>query len=279
MIFIVQAPTRKPTRNYIPHGGIPFWVDYGFRKGSLTTHHSFYYILPMAEYRDTHLDWARRFLDRHDPDYRFRWEVYFHELERLLKDADSFLDAGCGDNQTVNEIEISGFKLGVDIPVPSNPRHFCCARLEKLPFSVNTFDVIGCRFVLEHLANPEIVFREFHRVLKPGGHVLAQTTNRRHPLVVLGRLLPASIRQGLTKRIYGRTGGTELPTYHRFNRPKDFRGNPAGLVPVHVWHIEDLHLESKFAFRISYFYHALTRKLRCTRWRSSITALWQKPVE
>jgi SAM-dependent methyltransferase len=232
----------------------------------------------MAEYRDKYLDWARRFLSRHDPGYRFRWEVYFHELERLLKDADSFLDAGCGDNQTVNETNMPGFKLGVDEVIPINSKDFCCAALERLPFTAASFDVIGCRFVLEHLENPDVVFREFHRILKPGGHLLTQTTNRRHPLILLGRLLPRFMRRGLTRRIYGRSGGTEMPTYHRLNRPGDFRPARAGMVPVRIWHIEDLHLESKFAFRISYYYHLLTRILHRPSWRSSITVLWEKPI-
>jgi SAM-dependent methyltransferase len=233
----------------------------------------------MEEYRDKHLPWARKFLARHDPAYRFRWDIYFEELDKLLGEAQSFLDAGCGDNQTVREIGFAGFKLGVDIAVPANRESFCCAKLDSLPFADGSFDIIGCRFVLEHLAYPEKVFDEFCRVLRPGGYLLTQTPNRRHPLVFLGRLLPRSVKQKITRWIYGRSGGTEFPTYHRFNRPRDFQRVCAGLMPIKSWFVEDLHLESKILFYISFAWHRLTGMLHRTDWRSSITTRWQKPVE
>jgi len=233
----------------------------------------------MAVYRDRHLHWAKDFLSRNDPGYRFRWEVYFGELERLLKDVDSFLDAGCGDNQTVRELFFSGFKIGVDQRRPEDSDHFCCARLEQLPFPPGSFEVIGCRFVLEHLPDPHTALQEFSRVLRPGGFLLTQTTNRTHPLIFLSRLLPRRFKQRLARLIYGRTGGTEQRTYHRFNHPHDFGRPQAGLIPMKSWFVEDLHLEFKPLFYVSYRYHALTRRLRCTSRRSTITVLWEKPVE
>ncbi len=233
----------------------------------------------MGEYRDKHLPWVRQFLSRHDPDYRFRWDIYFDQLERFARDSSSFLDIGCGDNTTVREIVVSGFKIGLDIDIPADSAHFCCGSAEKLPFANGSFDLIGCRFVLEHLPNPAVVFREIYRVLRPGGFLLTQTTNKRHPLVLLGRLLPHRVKRGLVRGIYGRSGGTDYPTYHRFNHPHQFCEEFQGMQPVSAWHIEDLHLESKVLFYLSYVYHAMTKRLGAERWRSSITTLWQKPVE
>ena len=39
----------------------------------------------------------------------------------------------------------------------------------QLPFDEATFDVVYCRWVLEHLANPAAALTEILRVLKPGG--------------------------------------------------------------------------------------------------------------
>lgn len=237
------------------------------------------YIPIMGEYQDRHLSWARSFLARHDPQYRFRWEIYFNELDRLLADASSFLDAGCGENRTVLELEFSGFTLGVDVIPPTTANHYCRAKLECLPFAPRSFDVIGCRFVLEHLPDPKTVLREFSRILRPGGYLLTQTSNRRHPLVMAGRLLPMPLKRTLIRLIYHRSGGTEFPTYHRFNRPRDFQRSSAGLIPLTSWFVEDMHLESKILFYVSYAWHRLTGMLHRTTWRSSITTLWQKPVE
>jgi SAM-dependent methyltransferase len=43
------------------------------------------------------------------------------------------------------------------------------ADAEQLPFEANSFDAVIANFVVHHLARPEMVFREVHKVLKPGG--------------------------------------------------------------------------------------------------------------
>jgi len=48
----------------------------------------------------------------------------------------------------------------------------------QLPFDAGSVDVILCSDVLEHLVDLPAVFREFHRVLRPGGLLLLDTINR-----------------------------------------------------------------------------------------------------
>jgi ubiquinone/menaquinone biosynthesis C-methylase UbiE len=43
------------------------------------------------------------------------------------------------------------------------------ANAEQLPFKAGSFDAVVANFVVHHLARPETVFREVHRVLKSGG--------------------------------------------------------------------------------------------------------------
>jgi 2-polyprenyl-6-hydroxyphenyl methylase/3-demethylubiquinone-9 3-methyltransferase len=49
---------------------------------------------------------------------------------------------------------------------------------EELPYPDNTFDIVTCVDVLEHVASPATSVREIHRVLKPGGRFLYDTINR-----------------------------------------------------------------------------------------------------
>lgn len=46
-----------------------------------------------------------------------------------------------------------------------------------LPFENDTFDIVYCRFVLEHLGDPVTVLREMRRVAAPGGRVYAMENN------------------------------------------------------------------------------------------------------
>jgi SAM-dependent methyltransferase len=47
----------------------------------------------------------------------------------------------------------------------------------RLPFPDERFEVVYCRYVLEHVAAPKQVLREVYRVLKPGGKTCLQENN------------------------------------------------------------------------------------------------------
>lgn len=46
--------------------------------------------------------------------------------------------------------------------------------IHEIPFTENTFDVVLCNHVLEHVNNDIKAMREIHRVLKPGGFAILQ---------------------------------------------------------------------------------------------------------
>lgn len=52
--------------------------------------------------------------------------------------------------------------------------------LTALSYSDNTFDLVICALALAHVENLEIPFREFVRVLRPGGHLIVTDL---HPFV------------------------------------------------------------------------------------------------
>jgi ubiquinone/menaquinone biosynthesis C-methylase UbiE len=95
------------------------------------------------------------------------------------------LDVGCGlgiltrrlgrllPGGIVHGVDASGEQLARAVADLPNVR-FQQADAQALPFPDGTFDVVFCRYLLEHVGDPLGVLREMHRVLKPGGKALAQ---------------------------------------------------------------------------------------------------------
>jgi ubiquinone/menaquinone biosynthesis C-methylase UbiE len=98
---------------------------------------------------------------------------------------------------------------------------------EHLPYPQESFDLVVCMDVLEHVADPKAVLEEIERVLKPGGTVLTTVPNRHafrdpHYHLPFINWLPRVLAEGIVK-IAGRSkrGGplqdrqelSELHTY------------------------------------------------------------------
>lgn len=109
--------------------------------------------------------------------YRGRRRVLRAELDRLaLPDGAEILDAGCGSGRTMEELARYGRVVGVDasetavLTARSRGRaNVRVATLETLPFPGDTFDLITCLDVLEHLPDDRAALAELRRVCRPQG--------------------------------------------------------------------------------------------------------------
>jgi ubiquinone/menaquinone biosynthesis C-methylase UbiE len=108
----------------------------------------------------------------------------FIELKRALKGyGGTLLDIGCADGVFTNEIyralNPGSHVFGIDIYHPSiafaqkqYPQiKFRKASAEKLPYEKQSFDIITCLEMLEHVTDPNRVLMEMRRVLKPKGSI------------------------------------------------------------------------------------------------------------
>ncbi len=128
-----------------------------------------------AKYYDAVVDWG--FL-RTGSWYR-RWALQ----QNGLRPGDRLLDVACGTGLVAIEasrllgtagqitcldaspgmLEIARTKLAAD---------FVLSRAESMPLRDDSFDFLTMGYALRHVTDLEETFREFHRVLKPGGKVL-----------------------------------------------------------------------------------------------------------
>ncbi len=123
------------------------------------------------------------------------WIVERIQKHGLLNKNTKVLDVGCGAGFLSNELAKQGLQVtGVDLSEESlkvaakhdhtNSVVYQSADAYHLPFPDATFDVLTAMDFLEHVENPDLVIKEFSRVLKPGGLFIFHTFNR-NPLAHL----------------------------------------------------------------------------------------------
>jgi SAM-dependent methyltransferase len=220
-------------------------------------------------------------LTRFNTNYKTSGEIYGDLLLKYLSKKTFWLDAGCGKNLDVEKEERKvDLAMGVDEEISDHGynKKFIQASLEQLPFKNESFHIITCKWVVEHLKNPEKVFQEFSRVLSPDGVLLIYTTNLLHYWVVFSSLLPLKIKRSMMERIYKIQSNEVFQTYHRFNSPFKVKNPPPawGFRVQKFIMNENLHFFSKSFFLFSLLYERLTSISFLKNLRINVLAVYQK---
>ena len=165
-----------------------------------------------------------------NPGWQPATEVYAELVRSRLSPSCSALDLGCGRGGLVEQLEFPRpFIVGADPDIASllehrlasgnDPLPRAAGRSEFLPFKQRSFDLVFASWLLEHITEPVVCFKQISRVLKPGGAFVFITPNRLHPLVNLNRLTGklAKIQGALVSALYGRETEDTFPAYYRAN--------------------------------------------------------------
>jgi SAM-dependent methyltransferase len=167
--------------------------------------------------------------------------AFFTQVAALLDSADVVLDFGAGRGEFV-ETDPSAYRVGLqnfrgrcarvygcdpDVAVLNNPTLDEAAVIElgkPLPYDDGQFDLILCRYVFEHITDPEWAAHELLRVLKPGGWICAMTPNKWGYVALISRLVPNAMHSGVLSRVQpGRASQDVFPTAYLLNRPSAVR--------------------------------------------------------
>jgi SAM-dependent methyltransferase len=160
------------------------------------------------------------------PDWRSSGDQVEALVRGYLTQDSRVLDLGCGRGGVV-ELFWRDVKLaaGLDPDSPSLTEHRAQGMPilrgvgEHLPFAGESFDLVVCLWVLEHVRQPLTVLSEVARVLRPGGHFVFLTPNLRNPLLLLnriGKVLP-SVQTRFVSRFYGRRESDTFAVQYRAN--------------------------------------------------------------
>ena len=152
-------------------------------------------------------------------------------LRQFMRPGAAVLDAGAGPGTWIldryaRQLRLTvgadaGFPADYLAPVNAQTRKELpvLADLARLPFAAASFDVVVCYNVIEHLSDPSAVFREFARLLAPGGAVLFKTPCLTNPTIVASHLMPFAWHQRIKRRLTSATEDGVFPTYYRCNTP------------------------------------------------------------
>lgn len=151
-------------------------------------------------------------------------EIYNEIISSLCEMNNVFLDSGCGKKSIMQwHTQKINFSVGMDISLDAIKENkafkvYVVGNALKLPFKDKSFDVVVSQWMMEHIKEPEIVIKEFYRVLKKGGSLVVVTNSKYHPMMFLSYILPLGIRDWLKQRIFPLYIEEDtFPTYYNFN--------------------------------------------------------------
>lgn len=114
------------------------------------------------------------------------------QLKEIVQIGQYWLDAGCGSGVLTDELALlgtHGYAIDASQKMIDEAIHSAShavdafyfqaiPTLEQLAFSDESFDGVLCSSVIEYLEQPELAFREFHRVTRPNGLLFLSVANR-----------------------------------------------------------------------------------------------------
>lgn len=164
-------------------------------------------------------------IDRHFyPTFSSNWDdkIFRERILKYISCKSTVLDVGAGAG-IVEEMYFKGLVkkicgIDLDYRVIHNDKidEGKVANASSIPYDSETFDVVFADNVMEHLSEPEKVFKEIHRVLKPGGVVLFKTPNRSHYMPLIARLTPLRFHKFINQ-FRGRNAEDTFHTYYLSN--------------------------------------------------------------
>lgn len=155
----------------------------------------------------------------------------FHNIcSSKIRHGSEILEIGAGpSNPTTEVLARIGPVTGVDVD-PEVLKNHNCSRTEvfdglRLPLPDGSVDACVSNWVLEHVGDPELHFKEVARVLRPNGVYCFRTVNLFHYVTLGSRLTPQSLHLKLANPLRGLTSEAHdpYPTFYRANTTKQLK--------------------------------------------------------
>jgi SAM-dependent methyltransferase len=230
---------------------------------------------------------CRQLFEKYYAGRKFHDALYRDLIQKHIWPGARLLDAGCGRYLKFSEEWSSVAKVvGIDLEstlatANHDSPYGVRGNLNHLPFSSDYFDLIISRHVIEHLEDPPRVFREFHRVLKPGGKVILLTPNKYDYVSLIAAFTPYGWHRALVSQIFGVSEDDVYPTLYRANTlskiGKELRSAGLAERELHaVNHYPAYLMISPILFRLGVLYERLTALEAFRSLRGAILCVFEK---
>lgn len=226
--------------------------------------------------------------EHHYAGRKFHDALYRDLIRKHLLPGQRLLDAGCGRYLKFSkELSDTAHVVGIDLEstletdnqmAPFGVR----GDLSHLPFPAEHFDMVISRSVVEHLEDPPQVFREFCRVLRPGGKVVIITPNKYDYVSLIAAMTPYRLHRWLVSRIFQVSEDDVFPTLYRANTlsaihkaltSAGFKEKELGTINHYPAYL----MFSPVLFRLGILYERLTSLELFRSLRGSILCVFEKP--
>lgn len=150
------------------------------------------------------------------------YRKYESKIESILNDSDTILDAGCGRTAPILR-KFSGKAqtlIGVDLEDPKEDIgevKYIKGDIASIDIPENSVDLVISRAVLEHVSDPDSVFKEINRVLKPGGSFIFLAPNLGDYVSLISKIIPNKFHKQIVSKVEGRKMDDVFPAYYKAN--------------------------------------------------------------
>ena len=153
---------------------------------------------------------AEQIMARHYRPEDHPYRRYEDKIAAALNQEHTILDAGCGRTAPVpsNYIGKARKLIGVDLEdftSSSGDIEYVQGDISSIKVPDASVDIVISRAVLEHVLDPEAVFAEVHRILKPGGSFIFLAPNLWDYVSVISFLVPNRFHPYIVNKTEGRT--------------------------------------------------------------------------
>ena len=232
---------------------------------------------------------SKKLLARYYSNREHPYNSFERRVDGFLRPPHVLMDAGCGRSVPVLKKYIgrAARLIGVEVVdfvgvPPGIETH--TANLAHLPLSDVSVDLIMSRSVFEHLSDPLSVYKEFSRILRPGGRVVFLTANMWDYGTLVARAIPNRFHARNVKYVEGRSEDDTFPTEYKTNT----RSTVASLATASGLQVESFEYLNQYPnylmfngalFMLGVCFERLTSRFEALRFlRGWILVTLRKPV-